>query len=308
MRLLDSIDAIDDACEGAVVSVGNFDGVHRGHLSILNALKSMGRQLSAPTLVFTFDPHPLTLLKPEAAPAPLCWMERKATLLGDLGIDFLLAYPTSPALLDLDYRSFFQKVIRGRLKARGMVEGANFFFGKNREGNVQRLKQLCGDAHTALEILELNDENGAAISSSRIRAQVSAGAVDVANMMLTSPYRIAGEVVRGEQRGRSLGFPTANLTGCPVLIPAQGVYAGWALFGDQRQSAAIHIGPNPTFGVRSSKVEIHLIDFVGDLYDQRLEVEFHSRVREVRVFDSAEQLQSQLQEDVREVHRRTSGL
>ena len=308
MRLLDSVDAIDDACEGAVVSVGNFDGVHRGHMSIVNALKTMGRRLSAPTLVFTFDPHPLTLLNPEAAPTPLCWTERKASLLGDLGIDFLLAYPTSPELLDLDYRSFFLDVILGRLKARGMVEGANFFFGKNREGNVQRLEELCGDANTALEILELNDEHGAAISSSRIRAEVSAGAVDVANAMLTSPYRIAGEVVRGEQRGRSLGFPTANLTDCPVLIPAQGVYAGWALLGEQRRAAAIHVGPNPTFGVSSSKVEIHLIDFVGDLYDQRIEVEFHSRVREVRAFDSAEKLQTQLQEDVREVIRRTLSL
>lgn len=306
VRLLRTVEAIEQECQGGIVAVGNFDGVHAGHRSIVDAMNTMAARLGGPSVVFTFDPHPLHLLRPESAPMPLSWPERKAQLLGDLGVDVLLAYPTSRELLELDYEQFFTDVIVGKLQAKGMVEGPNFFFGKDRQGNVSKLADLCARDKLELEIVELQGKSDQVISSSRIRKMVADGAVDDANQLLTSPYRIRGRVEKGDQRGRVLGFPTANLVDCPVLIPAFGVYAGWVVLGVERIPAAVHIGPNPTFGVDEAKIEAHLLDWNRDLYGQWIEIEFGGRVRGTQTFDSADALKDQLRRDVDEVRARTT--
>lgn len=306
VRLLRTVEAIEKECQGGIVAVGNFDGVHAGHRAIVDAIHQMSRRLGGPSVVLTFDPHPLHLLRPQSAPTPLSWPERKAELLGELGVDVMLAYPTTKELLGLDYQQFFNEVIVEKLKAQGMVEGPNFFFGKDRQGNVEKLAELCSREQIELEIVTLQGLQDEVISSSRIRKMIGEGNLDAANQLLTARYRIRGRVEEGDQRGRTLGFPTANLVDCPVLVPGFGVYAGWVILSGVRVQAAIHVGPNPTFGVDVPKIEVHLLDWNRDLYGQWLEVEFSGRVRGIQTFESAEALKEQLHRDLDEVRIRTA--
>lgn len=283
---------------GAVVSIGNFDGVHAGHQTILGKLTDLARSQSLPAWIFTFDPHPLTLLKPEAAPPPLMWIDRKAEVLGRLGIDTLIAYPTSHDLLRLSARDFFQQILIQQLGTQGLVEGENFFFGRNREGDVKMLAELCDEAAIPLNIVPLLGETDHVVSSSQIRRLIAQGNLAQANQMLIEPYQIRGKVASGDQRGRTLGFPTANLVDCDVLLPGKGVYAGTIRLGKSQYPAAVHIGPNPTFSQVNDKVEVHIIDFSGNLYDQTLVVQILEQIRTVSRFESTESLKRQLAADV----------
>jgi len=292
---------------GGAVTIGNFDGVHRGHRRIIERLKSNATKHDGPAIVFTFDPHPVRLLRPEQAPPPLTWTGRKAHLLNDLGVDGLIAYPTSRELLKLTPDEFFQQVIVDKLNAKAMIEGPNFFFGRDRAGDVHVLRELC-DAHGIdLEIVEPLEQGDTLISSSRIRAAIAEGNVEAAREMLTEPYRLRGMVIHGSSRGAQIGFPTANLDAIDTLPPTVGVYAGRAYISDANgtngvnsdtHAAAIHIGPNPTFGEGAVKVEVHLIDFDGDLYGKPLEVDFLKRLRGVTKFDGVDALTAQLKKDV----------
>jgi riboflavin kinase / FMN adenylyltransferase len=298
VRLLRSLDNLPaDLCHGAV-SIGNFDGVHRGHAKLVERLLVKAREISGPAIVFTFDPHPVRLLRPESAPPPLTWTDRKAELLSELGVTATIAYPTDDALLALSPAVFFQRIVQDKLAARGMVEGPNFFFGRGREGNIDTLAQLCPRAGVSLEVVQPVQVGGEYVSSSRVRACVSAGDVDLARQLLTRPYRVRGMVTHGAGRGAKIGFPTANLEAIDTLLPAHGVYAARAIALSGKWPAAINIGPNPTFGEHALKVEAHLISFTGSLYGQPLEIEFLSRLRSIRPFESVEALQGQLEHDV----------
>jgi riboflavin kinase/FMN adenylyltransferase len=288
------------AAEGrqGAVAIGNFDGVHLGHRRIIERLLQRARELAGPAIVLTFDPHPVRLLRPEECPPPLTWTERKGRLLADLGVNRIIAYPTDEALLQLSAREFFQQIVVDALEARALVEGPNFYFGHNREGNVQSLAQLSAEAGMTLDVVEPLVVEGELVSSSRIRRLVAAGAVAEAARLLTAPYRIRGLVMHGAGRGARLGFPTANLAGIDTLLPAPGVYAGRAWYAGGPCAAAVNIGPNPTFGEQAIKVEVHLIDRDESLYGEPLEVEFFARLRDVQPFASPEALVAQLREDV----------
>jgi len=298
MRLLHSIDDLPNDLRGGALSIGNFDGVHRGHAKLIERLLAKASELNGPAIVFTFDPHPVRLLRPESAPPPLTWTDRKAQLLADLGVTAIIAYPTDEALLALSPVEFFTRIVREKLAARAMVEGPNFFFGHNRAGNIETLGQLCQTANISLEIVPPVTVAGQIVSSSRVRAAVQAGDVDLASELLTRPYRVRGMVTHGAGRGAKLGFPTANLAAIDTLLPAQGVYAARAISSVGHWPAAVNIGPNPTFGEQALKIEAHLIGFEGSLYGQPLEVEFLSRLRSIRPFESIEALKNQLNHDV----------
>jgi riboflavin kinase/FMN adenylyltransferase len=251
--------------------------------------------------VFTFDPHPVRILRPEHCPPPLTWTHRKAELLARLGVDWVVAYPTDVPLLRLSAREFFERVVVNSLDARAMVEGPNFFFGHNREGTIDVLRQLTGESGIDLEIVEPISVEGQLVSSSRIRQLIQQdGAVGRARQLLTAPYRLRGIVTHGAGRGAKLGFPTANVEGIDTLLPAHGVYCGLAILGERRLPAAINIGPNPTFGETASKVEVHVIDYDEPLYGRPLEVDFLDRLREIRPFASADELVTQIRRDVLE--------
>jgi riboflavin kinase/FMN adenylyltransferase len=295
---------------GGALTIGNFDGVHKGHGVLINELKRFAAELNGPAIVFTFDPHPVRLLRPEQTPPPLTWTNRKADLLAELGVDAVVAYPTNRDMLELTYQEFFDQIIMERLGAKAMVEGPNFFFGRQREGNIENLGQLCEQNSVRLKIVEPILESEAYISSSRIRDLIRSGNVDAAREMLTRPYRIRGMVTHGAARGSKIGFPTANLDAIDTLIPSMGVYAGRTYVHGRSHWSAIHIGPNPTFGEEHPKVESHLLDFEGSIYGEAIEVDFISRLRDIRQFESAAELIRQLELDVaktRELARRLSN-
>lgn len=301
MKCIRSITELPQLSGGAV-TIGNFDGVHRGHRRIIERLKEKSAKHNGPSVVFTFDPHPVRLLRPEQTPPPLTWTTRKADLFAELGVEGLVAYPTSHDLLKLTPREFFEQIMVGQLNVRAMVEGPNFFFGKDRSGDIDVLKQLCDEHDVDLEIVEPlvsgDTDDDTLISSSRVRAAIADGNVDEARKMLTQPYRLRGMVTHGAARGAQIGFPTANLDAIDTLIPAIGVYAGRAYVGDDLHAAAIHIGPNPTFGETAVKVEVHLIDFNDDLYGKPLEVDFLKRLRGISKFNGVDELVAQLKNDV----------
>lgn len=298
MKLIRKIAEIAEHCRGGALAIGNFDGVHRGHVRIVRQLKQWALALGGPAVVFTFEPHPACILRPETAPVPLTWIDRKACLLAELGVDAVIAYPTDRNLLDLTYEEFFHRVIRDQFAARAMVEGPNFCFGRGRQGTIDQLQTLCTQHAMELTVVEPLIAGDSYVSSSRIRGLIAAGNVKEALALLTHPYRIRGMVTHGQSRGASLGFPTANLEAIDTLLPAPGVYAGRAWIDHVQHWAAIHIGPNPTFADGMMKVEIHLLDFSGSIYGQILEVDFIDRLRDIRRFESAQALQEQVRLDV----------
>jgi riboflavin kinase/FMN adenylyltransferase len=303
VQVLRDLDSLPEAVRRGAVAVGNFDGVHLGHARIIQRLVAQARQLGGPAVAFTFDPHPVKLLRPDRAPAPLTWMERKVDLLAELGVEVVIAYPTDAALLHLSPREFFQRIIRGKLGARAMVEGPNFFFGHDRQGDVRLLGDFCREAEIPLVVVDPVLVEGQPVSSSRVRALVGRGAVADARRMLTRPYRIRGTVVHGAGRGRDLGFPTANLERVDTLLPAEGIYAGRGYVDGSSWPAAMSLGANPTFDDGRLKVEAHLMDFHGTLYDRAIEVEFLSRLRDIQRFHSVEELVSQMDRDLEAARR-----
>ncbi len=308
MPIIRDLAALPTIARGGAVAIGNFDGVHLGHLRIVQRLLERAREVGGPAIVFTFDPHPALLLRPSECPPPLTWMERKAELLAAHGVDKIVAYPTDEALLRLSAREFFDKIVREALDAKAMVEGPNFYFGHNREGDVELLGKLTAAAGMTLDVVEpfsLGDRSVGEqlVSSSLIRRLIAEGKVARAAELLSAPYRIRGMVTHGAGRGAKLGFPTANLEAVDTLLPLAGVYAGraWAgakSMGAKPRAAAIHLGPNPTFGEGHLKVEVHLIDFEETIYGLPLEVEFLERLRGIVKFEDQEALVQQLQRDV----------
>jgi len=305
VQLIRDLARLPDELRGGAVSIGNFDGVHRGHARIVERLLARAEDLRGPAVAFTLDPHPARLLRPHAVPPGLCSTERKARLLTQLGVDALVAYPTDRALLDLRAEEFFESVVRGQLAARAVVEGPNFFFGHNRSGDVELLDRLCRRDGIVLEVVEPVEVDGEPISSSRIRELIRRGEVGLARAMLTEPYRIRGEVVRGAGRGAALGYPTANLARIDSLVPGVGIYAGraWVPGREAPYPAAISVGSNPTFDESELKVEPYLVGYQGSLYEQAVEVDFLARLREIVRFASVQELVAQMQRDVESARR-----
>jgi len=284
---------------GGVVSVGNFDGVHLGHISLIDRVRQLANESGIPAIAVSFDPHPAVILRPDDAPKRLMTIERRAEVMSRYGIDQLVICPVTPRFLELSAKQFFTGLIVDCLNAKAMVEGPNFFFGRGREGDSARLSSLCEHSQTSLEIVEPKVQDHSMISSSRIRALLEAGDVQRASDLLSDPHQIKGTVVAGDRRGREIGFPTANLNEVDALVPGLGVYGGTAIINGRRFLAAIHVGPNPTFNDKQQKkIEVHLLDFDGDLYGTELKVNFGFRLREVSKFSSAESLVKQLQKDI----------
>lgn len=303
MKLIRELGALPDELRGGAVAIGNFDGVHLGHALIARRLVARAREVGGAATVFTFDPHPVRLLRPAEAPPPLTWTDRKAELLVELGVDAMIAYPTDEALLALTPRQFFDFIVLERLAARAIVEGPNFFFGHQRQGTIDTLREFTARAGIVLEVVEPVQVEGRVVSSSRVRECLRAGRVQEARHLLTRPYRIRGMVTHGAGRGARLGFPTANIDAIDTILPGVGVYAGIAVAAEGRYPAAINIGPNPTFGEHALKVEAHLLDFHGPLYGQPLEVDFLARLRDIHPFASVEALKAQLDKDIAAVRR-----
>jgi riboflavin kinase/FMN adenylyltransferase len=287
-----------DAYRGGFVAIGNFDGVHRGHQRMVASLVQHARREGGPAVVLTFDPPPVEILRPEHVPPRLSTLEHKLERLAELGVDTAIVYPTSREFLQLSPREFFEQVVRLELHARGLVEGPNFYFGKDRAGDVGVLRELCDRAGLMLDVVPPVTVGGRLVSSSAIRQAISAGDVARAQSMLGRPYAVRGLVSEGAGRGRTLGFPTANLANVQTLLPADGVYATRVALNGRRYPAATHAGPNPTFGEHHHKLEVHVLDFEGTLYGREIDLEFIERLRGVRSFTDADDLRHQVDQDI----------
>ncbi len=283
---------------GGIVCVGNFDGVHRGHASLLQEARRVAIERHTSIIAVTFDPHPLTLLAPERYQPPLTTVPDRAQLLQTIGADHVVILRTTPELLALSPIYFFETIIAQALQAQGMVEGFNFRFGHQREGSNDLLRELFAAKRLAFREVSAFTLNKVIVSSSRVRDALVAGELESATALMNRHYRLRGLVGTGAKRGRTIGFPTANLEQVPTLLPADGVYAV-RVFHEQRSLiGAANIGPNPTFGEGTRKIEVHLLDFSGDLYGQSLEVEFLQRLRPTKPFPNVDALHEQLRQDV----------
>jgi riboflavin kinase/FMN adenylyltransferase len=301
MTILD-LHVPENAREGCI-AIGNFDGVHRGHASMLQQLRSLGREISGPAVAITFDPHPIAVLRPEFTPPVLTTIEDRKRLLHQAGADEVIVLPVTSGLLEMTAEQFFHDVIVGKFKARGIVEGPNFHFGKDRRGDVDRLQELCRSQGIQCHIAKSFDDAGSMISSSRIRELICARAMTAAVELLGHPYRMSGTVRHGAGRGRTIGFPTANLAEIQTLLPAHGVYAGATEINGNRYPVAVSVGPNPTFGEHREKVECHIDGFTGDLYDQKLAIDLLREVRALQSFGSVNELISQINSDIEACRR-----
>lgn len=297
MTLLRGLDDLEGR-RGGALSIGNFDGVHLGHQLLAKRLAARAQAIGGPAVVLTFDPTPAAVLRPDQVPPRLTTLETRAEWLHRLGVDAVVAYPTDVALLQLSPQAFFQQIVLERFAARAIVEGSNFCFGRARTGTIATLQSLCGAVEIPCDVVPIEALGGTLVSSSEIRRLIGEGAIAKACELLGHGFRMTGDVVAGAQRGRTLGFPTANLSNVETLLPPDGVYAAVCDGLDDPYAAAVNIGPNPTFGEGARKIEAHLIGFEGDLYGQALTLDLIAKVRDVARFSSAESLRSQLALDV----------
>lgn len=291
---------------GCALTIGNFDGVHRGHLALLRRLREVADREGTPAAVMTFDPHPAAVVSSHGAPPPLVWPERRAELLAEAGIDFAIVLPSTPALFRTSARDFFHDLLRKRLAIRAIVEGPDFRFGHDRAGDVRLLANWCNEHGIRWEIVPPVELDGIPISSSRIRDAIRAGRIDQAQEMLSRPFATIGTVVHGAGRGAALGYPTANLQDLRTVIPGPGIYAGLAKIDGRTYAAAVSIGGNPTFGEEQVKFEVFICDFSGDLYGREPEVVFLQRLRDVLRFDSVAALLDRMALDVAAARQRAA--
>jgi riboflavin kinase/FMN adenylyltransferase len=282
-----------------VVTIGVFDGVHRGHQEIIGHTVKRAHDLGVQSVVVTFDPHPAEVVRPGSHPAVLTERPRKAELIEALGADVLCVIPFTPDFSRRSAEAFVHDVLVEHLHAALVVVGENFRFGHRAagdEGLLTRLGRTFGFGVDGAPLIATDDT---VFSSTYIRACVDAGDVGAAAAALGRPHRLEGVVVRGDQRGRELGFPTANLLCGPhAAIPADGVYAAWLVRRSQRHMAAVSIGTNPTFSGQERRVEAYVLDFDGDLYGERLGLDFVAQLREMRRYDGIEPLIAQIEQDV----------
>ncbi|MET7867489.1 bifunctional riboflavin kinase/FAD synthetase [Micromonospora taraxaci] len=285
----------------SVVTIGVFDGVHKGHQATIGHAVARARELGVQSVVVTFDPHPAEVVRPGSHPAVLTEPARKAELIEALGVDVLCVVPFTPEFSRLPAEQFVHDVLVEHLHATLVVVGANFRFGHRAAGDVALLEQLGRTFGFGVEGGPLVAEDGTVFSSTYIRSCVDAGDVGAAAAALGRPHRLEGVVVRGDQRGRELGFPTANLL-CHryAAVPADGVYAARLIRRGQREPlmAAVSVGTNPTFSGRERRVEAYALDFSGDLYGERLALDFVAHLRGQVRYDSIEPLIAQMEQDV----------
>jgi riboflavin kinase/FMN adenylyltransferase len=300
-----------------VVAIGMYDGVHRGHQTLIGTAVDRARAMGRPCLLLTFDPHPAEVVRPGSHPAILTSLDRKAELVAELGVDAMCVLPFTTEFMRLSPESFTHTVLVEQVHAAQVVVGENFTYGHRATGTVQSLTaegRRFGFGVEGVPLAHLSDGDDVTISSTYIRACVAAGDMEAAAVALGRAHRVDGVVVRGDRRGRVLGYPTANVETPPfTAIPSDGIYAGHLVTrglqgtSGARVPAAISVGTNPTFQGSRRTVEAYLLDWDGDLYGEHVGVEFAVRLRPMRAFPDADELIAAMAQDVVDT-RRVLGL
>lgn len=304
MRVLRDAAALGTALPGGYLSIGNFDGLHVGHRHVLGTLLERARAASrngpaAPAIALTFDPHPAALLSSRGAPARLSSPAQQEELLAACGLDGLLRQPFDAAFADVSAEAFLEDWLLQRLRVRGVVVGTGFRFGRSRAGDVHSLREAARGRLDVVAVDPLRVE-GEPASSSRARHFIATGAVEAAARLLGRPHAVEGRVVEGARRGRTIGFPTANVDSGDQALPLIGVYASVLRVGDRRLAAVSNVGVRPTFESEGRTVlhEVHALEDPGDLYGSVVRVAFLARLRGEQRFDGIEALAEQIRRDI----------
>ncbi|MCL7960508.1 MAG: bifunctional riboflavin kinase/FAD synthetase [marine benthic group bacterium] len=296
--------------EGTVVTVGSFDGVHRGHVAVLEEITQRAAERGLHSVLVTFDRHPLSVVRPEAAPGLLTTPDEKKEILSQSGLDYVAFLPFTRALSQYGPEQFVDLVLRKRFRVAELVIGYDHGFGRGREGDNDLLRRL-GRAHGfAVDVVAAVESGGSPVSSTRIRAGVANGDMERVGLDLGRPYSFRGPVVTGLGRGRDLGFPTANITapGGGKLLPCQGIYAVRASLRTEIRSGLLHLGPRPTFAGSPPSIELYILDFDEDIYGERVRVDFLKRLRDVLPFGTAAELVEQMKKDRDKAREYFAGL
>ena len=288
--------------DGAVIAIGNFDGLHVGHRAVIARARELAAVHHALTVVLTFDPHPSALLAPAHAPPMITSITRRVELLAEAGVDAVVVEPFTRALADVPAGAFVDDIVIAGLRARAIVVGYDFTYGQGRTGTVDALREHGRHAGVEVAIVPPVTVEGEIAASTKIRGQLRAGDLARAERMLGRPWDVDGIVVHGAKRGRAIGVPTANITPEVELIIAPGIYAvTLGVEGGPAMPAVASLGTNPTFVDAGRLVlEVHVLDWNGDLYDRRVRTTFVARLRDEQRFDSVEALVAQIQRDLSE--------
>jgi riboflavin kinase/FMN adenylyltransferase len=282
----------------AAVTIGKFDGVHRGHQHLIRQLLDQARKRDLASIVVTMHPHPATVLRPGTPMSFLCSLEERVSLLQGLGVDQVAVLSFTSELAQLSYKDFVSLII-DQLDMRLLLAGSDLALGRNREGDVQAIRPLALEKGFELALVDLLSEDDAKVGSGAVREALAAGEMETVSQLLGRPFDLHGPVVRGAERGRTIGFPTANIAiGADLALPSFGVYVTRAYLGESSYESITNIGKRPTFDEDRPTIETYILDFDADCYEQQLRIELLSRVRDETRFDSVEALKTQIGHDV----------
>lgn len=298
MRIVRGLESFPPDAPASVVALGVFDGVHLAHRAILGTAVTRARAAGLEALACTFDRHPSEVLQPGRAPAMITTLDERAALIGEAGVDAVVVLPFTRQFAAVEAEAFVKDVLLGRLRAREVVVGFNHRFGRGAGGDAELLQSLGERLGFQAHVVPPLVVDGVPVSSTEIRAALQRGDVAVATRFLGRPYAIAGSVTAGAGRGRTLGFPTANVEPDRVVLVARGVYRGRLEAEGRSHLAVVNVGVRPTFGETTLAVEAHLPDFSGDLYGRMVRLQFLDRLREEMRFPSVEALREQIARDV----------
>ena len=298
MRILTGSEVFNKNFIKSAVTIGNFDGVHRGHVVLFNRLKEISTAHGLPSVVVTFEPHPLKVLSPDSAPSLITTFDQKITLISDSGVDCLVVVPFTMELSQMSAEDFVVRILCESLGMRHILIGHDYAFGRGREGSYETLELLGLDHGFTLDDLEPIGHGNMIYSSSLVRNQLLSGDMTAVSGILGRYYMISGSVVHGREIGHAIGFPTANISTSNELLPPDGVYAVMALIEGRLIKGACNIGVNPTFGGGSRTIEVFLLDFSGQIYGNEIAVYFVQKLREVMKFPDADSLVKAISNDV----------
>ncbi len=307
MKVIRSVEEIQKPFIHPVMTIGNFDGVHRGHKVLFQRVVDWAKKLGGQSVVMTFDPHPLQVLAPSRGPDFITSHGKKLELIEAEGIDATIVIPFSRDFAQISAHDFVKDLLVDRIGVKGIVVGYDYRFGRNREGDIRLLRELGSRYGFQVEMVSGIELDGTLVSSTAIRQLIRNGEIHEAERLLGRPYEIVGRVVKGRERGRLLGFPTANVDIQRQVPPKPGVYAVEVDIEGETHMGAANFGWNPTFGDPTPSLEVHVLDFDGDLYGKEIAVRFVERIRDERRFPGPEALVAQIRQDVETVRSILGG-
>lgn len=298
MRIISGSEVFNKNFERSVVTIGNFDGVHLGHIELFKRLMEESHAFGIPSVVVTFEPHPLKVLAPDSAPCRITTYQQKLALIAEAGVDCLVVIPFSREISQMSADSFVRGILCDSLGMKHIIIGHDYAFGRGREGNFETLERLGVELEFTLEDLDPVGDGDLIYSSSLARSRIAAGDMAAVSGILGRYYMISGTVVHGRDIGQSLGFPTANIATQNEIIPTDGVYAVMAALDGRFVQGACNIGMNPTFEGRQRTIEVFLLDFSGQIYGQEISVYFVRKLRDVKKFAAVAELKDAISHDV----------